>query len=373
MAAQPAAARYAAIVVDAASGTVLHAANPDTRNHPASLTKMMTLYLVFDAIETGKLKLDQRLPVSRRATGQAPSRLGLKRGQIIAVKDIINALVTKSANDAATVVAEALGGTEAKFARLMTEKAKALGMTRTTFRNASGLPNRRQLSTARDMATLALALMRDFPNHYHFFARSRFTYGGRTHKNHNKLLKTYPGTDGVKTGYIRASGFNLVASTERAGRRLVGVVFGGRSGKSRDRQMARLLDNAFDSVSNGRIARVMPQIEKRRALKKKSTNRRKPRRAKNRRNRWGIQVGAFARFAPAHLAATRAARKAPRLLRRTRVKIIATEGPKGKLYKARLFGLSKARAKRVCRILKSKKHSCEPIAPAGRKTVGAAG
>ncbi|MDJ0981468.1 MAG: serine hydrolase [Kiloniellales bacterium] len=254
--AAPAQAKYASVVIDAETGEVLHAKNSNTRNYPASLVKMMTLYMVFDALEKRKLKLNQGLRVSRRAAGMPPSKLGLRRGQTIRVKEAILALVTKSANDVAVVVAEAIGGTESQFARKMTKKARKLGMKRTTFRNASGLPNRRQLSTARDMATLARALIRDFPQYYHFFATQKFKYRGRTYRNHNKLLRTYSGADGIKTGYIRASGYNLVASSVRNGRRVIAVVFGGKTSRSRNRHTATLLDRGFKRLTM--IARNYP-------------------------------------------------------------------------------------------------------------------
>jgi D-alanyl-D-alanine carboxypeptidase len=244
-----AAARYASIIIDADTGRVLYEVNADTRNYPASLTKMMTLYMAFEALEKGKLRLNENLKVSKRASGMAPSKLGLKRGQTIKVKDIILALVTKSANDAAVVLAEALAGTETRFAKRMTAKARELGMSRTNFRNASGLPNRRQLSTARDMAILAQALINRYPKYYHYFSTTNFSYKGRRHRNHNSLLTKYDGTDGIKTGYIRASGFNLVASAVRDGRRIIGVVFGGKSSRSRDKHMAKLLDRGFTRVA----------------------------------------------------------------------------------------------------------------------------
>ncbi len=237
--------KYASLIMDADTGAVMHARHASSKRHPASLTKIMTLYMVFDAVERGALTLDQRLPVSRRAAGMPASKLGLKRGQTITVRDAILALVTKSANDAAVVVAEALGGTEIDFARDMTQRARAIGMKNTTFRNASGLYNRRQKSTARDMATLALRIRADFPGYYNLFSRQKFTYRGKTYKNHNNLLAQYKGSDGIKTGYIGAAGFNLVASVERNGRRMIGVVFGGRSAKSRDRHMIKLLDDAY--------------------------------------------------------------------------------------------------------------------------------
>ena len=244
-------AGYASFVMDAQTGQIFHARNADTRNFPASLTKIMTLFMVFEALDTGKLSLDQRLPVSRRAAGQTPSKLGLKVGQTVTVDAAIRALSVKSANDVATVVAEAIGGTEIKFAQMMTRRARALGMSRTTFKNASGLPNRGQLSTARDMAILAKEMLDRFPARYAYFSDLTFKYGTRTFSNHNKLLRTYDGMDGIKTGYIRASGYNLVASVERNGHRLVGVVFGGRTGASRDKHMIKLLDRGFDHYKGG--------------------------------------------------------------------------------------------------------------------------
>ena len=248
-AAEEAHARYASIVIDAETGEVLRSRNADIRRYPASLTKMMTLYLLFEAIDARKFGLDSKLKVSKRAAGQSPSKLGLRAGSTIRVEDAIKALIVKSANDIAVVVAEALGGTEVEFARKMTRKAKALGMSRTAFRNASGLPNRKQRSTARDMARLAQALMRDFPHRYHYFDDQRFRYKGREHRSPNRLLGRYRGMDGIKTGYIRASGFNLVASAERDGRRVIAVVFGGKTSRSRNAHMANLLDLGFTRIA----------------------------------------------------------------------------------------------------------------------------
>jgi D-alanyl-D-alanine carboxypeptidase len=251
--------RYGAIVIDAETGQVIHAENADRQAYPASLTKMMTLYLTFEALDLGKLKLHQKLPVSRRAAGMAPSKLGLRRGQSITVQDAIMALITKSANDAAVVVAEAIGGTESEFAVLMTNKARALGMNSTTFRNASGLPNKGQLTTARDMARLAQALQRHFPEYYKLFSTRSFSYKGRSYPNHNRLLRTYKGTDGVKTGYTHASGYNLVASVVRGDRRLIAVVFGGKTSRSRDKHMMKLLDRGFAEVRTARRIDPLPE------------------------------------------------------------------------------------------------------------------
>lgn len=242
-------AGYASIVIDTQSGAVLHETNADTQNYPASLVKMMTLYLTFEALTRHRLQLDQRFEVSRRAVDMAPSRLGLRVGQRIRAEEAILALVTKSANDAAVVLAEALGGSEHKFAKMMNDKARELGLTRTTFRNASGLPDRGQVSTARDMATLGRALLRDFPQYYRVFSVTDFRYGDRTYHNHNRLLESYSGADGIKTGYTRASGFNLAASVKRGEHRLIAVVFGGETAKSRDQHMVELLDRAFARIN----------------------------------------------------------------------------------------------------------------------------
>ena len=223
----------------------MYARNADKQLYPASLTKVMTLYLLFEALDAGKVTMDTRMKVSRVAAGRSPSKLGVRAGSTLKVKDAMLALVTKSANDAATVIAEHLGGTERKFAKKMTRKAHSLGMSRTNFRNASGLPHSKQKSTARDMARLAIAIRKDFPQYFHYFKTQRFSFKGKRYKNHNRLLKNYKGTDGIKTGYIRASGFNLIASVERHGTRLVGVVFGGRTGASRNKHMIHLLDKQF--------------------------------------------------------------------------------------------------------------------------------
>lgn len=219
-------AGYASIVIDAQSGSVLHETNADTQNYPASLVKMMTLYLAFEALTGNRIRLDHQLVASAHAVSMAPSRLGLGRGQRIRAKEAILAIVTKSANDAAVVLSEGLGESEFKFVQMMNEKARELGMTRTVFRNATGLPNRRQVSTARDMATLARALLRDFPGYYHYFSVTEFHYGNHTYRNHNRLIESYAGADGIKTGYTRASGFNLAASVKRGGHRLIAVVLG---------------------------------------------------------------------------------------------------------------------------------------------------
>lgn len=241
--------RYAAIVVDADSGEILHARHEDASRYPASLTKVMTLYLLFDAIESGQVSLDDIMTVSRNAAAQPPSNLRLRAGDTIRVEDAIHALVTKSANDVAVVVAEHLGGSERKFASLMTQKGRALGMTSTTFRNASGLPDTGQLTTARDLAILADALLRNHAGYYHYFSRQRFNWAGTTYENHNELIGTVAGVDGIKTGYTRASGFNLMTSAERDGRRVIAIMLGGASAKSRNEHVAELVETAFSALS----------------------------------------------------------------------------------------------------------------------------
>lgn len=253
----PARANYASIIIDAATGRVLQETNADVTRYPASLTKMMTLYLLFEAIEKGVVTLDERLPISDHAASQPPSKLGLRPGQGISVENAILALVTKSANDVAAAVAEHLGGTESRFAWAMTAKAREIGMYQTSFANASGLPDPDQITTARDMAILGLALLKDYPQYYHYFSTDRFYYGGLVHANHNRLLGLYYGLDGIKTGYTASAGFNLAASAVRDGRRFIGVVLGARSPTDRGIIMTSLLDQAFGG--GGEIIEVREQ------------------------------------------------------------------------------------------------------------------
>ena len=239
-------AGYAAIVVDASSGKVLDAVNADQRDYPASLTKMMTLYLTFRGLKSGRLKLDQKMPVSSWAANKEPTKLGLRRGQTISVQDCILGMVTKSANDAATVMAEGIGGSEQHFADMMNVQAALLGMSATHFDNASGLPDPKNTSTARDLVKLAMALYRDFPQDAHYFATQQFTFRGRVVRGHNHLMDRYPGMDGLKTGFTDASGFNLASTAVRNGHRLFGVVLGSRTAAVRDNLMAKLLNNGFE-------------------------------------------------------------------------------------------------------------------------------
>ncbi len=246
--------KYASIVVDLETGQVMHDRSADEPRHPASLTKVMTLYLVFDAIESGKLKLSERIPVSKAASRAQPSKLGLKSGTTIKVEDAIRALVTKSANDVAIVLAEKLGGTETKFVARMNAKAKELGMLNTTFRNASGLPDKKQITTARDMAKLGEAIYMDHKNRYNYFSLASFTWGKRKYMNHNELLRKVDGVDGIKTGFTNASGYNLMASAQRDGRRVIAVMLGGKTGRSRDAHVADLIEAAFMDLTGVQVA-----------------------------------------------------------------------------------------------------------------------
>ncbi len=249
--------RYSDIVVDGNTGAILHASNPDALRHPASLTKVMTLYLLFEQLEAGKLKLDSSLDVSEHAAIQSPTKLGLRNGQTIKVEDAIKGIVTRSANDAAVVVAENIGGDEESFAKLMTRKAQALGMAHTVYRNASGLPENEQVTTARDQALLGRAIQERFPRYYKFFSTRSFEFRGKSIGNHNHLLGSVDGVDGIKTGYISASGFNIVTSVHRDNRYLLAVVFGGSSAGSRDERMRGLI---HDHIAEASVQHSAPMV-----------------------------------------------------------------------------------------------------------------
>lgn len=413
------AGKYASIVIDAGSGKVLHAANPDVRSYPASLTKVMTLFLLFDELESGRMHLDTPLPVSAHAAAQAPSKLGLRPGETISVRDVILALVTKSANDAAVVAAEGIGGTETEFAQMMTRKAQALGMTRTVYRNASGLPNPGQMSTVRDQAILARALINRHAGPYHYFSTRQFVWKGQTISTHNRLMLRYPGADGIKTGYIQASGFNLISSAKRDDQRIIGVVFGGASGASRDNHMKELLDKGFSRIRSGetveiaaapsaddrsdiddlvaaahaagaagavKAAAVKPAKAHSQAKAKavKTAHAKvtktahfkvaaaKPVHGKARKGRedigdsdpdsWTIQVGAFKEYRPAQQAAAQAARTLGRLAGKGSIDIDKLKGSKP-IYRARLAGLNESQARAACKRLGKSGQSCKLIGP----------
>ncbi len=374
------AAKYASIVLDADSGKVLYARNADARIYPASLTKMMTLYLLFERLERGRTSLKSPMTVSRRAAGQPPSKLGLRAGETISVEDAIKILVIKSANDVATVVGEYLGGTESDFARLMTAKARALGMSRTTFRNASGLPNKAQMTTARDMATLSLALRRDFPRYYKYFALTQTTFKGRTIRTHNRVLLNYDGADGLKTGYIRASGFNLATSAHRDGMSLVGVVIGGKTSRWRDRHMMSLLDKGFEQA---RMLVNLPRPARKPSSMLASLDPDAtvipvppPTPAQGDTDSdgdalplaWGVQVGAFSAFTVAREQAVLAAESLRSRFGDSRASVTPVKGADGVLvYRARVLGLeTEPDARAACQSLRAGAKGCVVVPPDGR-------
>lgn len=257
-------AKRAAIIIDFDTKEVLFHVNANTLNYPASLTKIMTIYIIFDYIDNDKLTWKTKFKVSKNASSQPRSKLYVEEGTYISVKDAVRALIIKSANDVATVVAENISGTERNFAKLMTKYAKKLGMENTKFKNASGLPNRAQLTTARDIAILSHALINNFPEKYKMFKEKKFNWKGKTYKTHNKLMIDYPGADGIKTGYIRSSGFQLAFSAIRENKRLIGIYFGGDTGNQRNRTLAFLMNKEFNelNINEDKITKKIQNQEK---------------------------------------------------------------------------------------------------------------
>jgi len=402
---------FEAIVLDAATGRVLRAANPDVTTHPASLTKMMTLYLTFEALNQGRLTLNMMLPVSAEASSRAPTKLGLEPGETVSVHDLMLGLVTRSANDAASVLAEALGGgSEAAFVQQMNQKARQLGMTHTYYRNPSGLPDPEQITTARDMARIAMALYHDFPREYRYFATREFVFRGDVIKTHNHLLEWYQGADGIKTGYIHASGFNLAASAVRNGQRLIGIIMGGSSARSRDDTMANLLDQGFADLGTPAAAapaiaaapqrapdptpapaaaptpvpaRAIAQLqpgqgdaelprEKPGALTVAKAvlrhlspvSRAEASTATQDRfgDSWGIQLGAFRSEAAAEHAARHAA-SLPAAHGKQQQIVPPMTGEKAPLYRARLFPFTSKAAQSACTELRKKRLECTVVRP----------
>ena len=354
--------RYAALVVDVNSGRALFERHADARRHPASLTKMMTLYMVFEALERGRLSPKQALPVSARAAGQPPTKLGLKKGETITVEHAILALVTRSANDVATVVAEALGGTEWQFAQLMTRRAHDLGMRDTQFRNASGLHNREQVTTAWDMYRLARALQIHYPSYYRYFSTQRFQYRTASYRNHNKLLLDYQGTDGIKTGYIRASGFNLAASVRRGNHHLIGIVFGGRSSRTRNDHMKTILDQSFARLREEPAApQVMMASFSRPRVTAPVGGQQLGQGSRDRPGGWTVQVGAFRERGTAERQLQQAALSLPGLLGRGKALVETLERDTGRLYRARFQGFDEAEARTACAQLMQFRIDCVPV------------
>jgi len=392
------------IVIDAETGRVLSEMNADAITYPASLTKMMTLYLTFEALNAGRLRLDQYLPVSTEAASKSPTKLHLVPGDSVQVHDLILGIVTKSANDAAAVLAEGLAGSEPAFADRMTAKARQLGMTSTVYRNASGLPDPEQRTTARDVAQLALALYHDFPREYRYFATREFFFRGRVILTHNHLLDWYEGADGIKTGYIGASGFNLAASAVRNGHRLIGVVMGGASAGSRDREMAALLDQGFSEVGAGATlvaGREVPSpsaapvvaetdqpepVRPREKIGQLAKAARKiaahlspvakaeaapiahQLRTPAETDRWSIQLGAF-RDGTAAEQAARSAATVPGARGKPVQIVQPSKGGKEHVYRARLLNFSPQEAQGACAVLHKKKIECSVVPPPVRVAI----
>ena len=371
---------YAELLIDPATGVVLHAQNPDLPTQPASLTKMMTLFLAFDSLDKGELALDQFIPVSRRAQNMSPSKLGLVAGTSIRVEDAILGLVTRSANDAAVVLAEAIGGTEEGFAEMMTMKARMIGMRNTTFLNASGLPNVRQKTTARDIATLSQALIKTHSRHYPYFSRSSFSYNGAVVHSHNRLMNRYDGMDGIKTGFVNASGFNLAAMAVRDGRRLIAVVLGGSSSRERDNRVAALLDHGFGvkplgrSVSTVAVAAVVPTVratikadapraEKAVAQSPKPTAKAAAKPAPAAKpGSWAIQVGSYKSHKAGQTGLATTEKVIPAHVKGAQGTVLKSRTG---VFQARFTGMTKAAAEQACSRLESKGQDCMVVAPRG--------
>lgn len=378
-------AKYASFIINENTKRIYHNTNADTRNYPASLTKIMTLYMVFDALKNKKISMNTKFKISKRAARQPPSKLNLSAGSNITVKNAILALITKSANDVATVVAENLGKSERNFAKLMTKKARKLGMTRTTFKNASGLPNRGQLSTARDMAVLGIAIRKNHPNFFKLFKTKSFVYKGIKYTNHNNLLSNYSGTDGIKTGYTNASGFNLVASVERNGQRIIGVVFGGKKARSRDKHMINLLNKYFKTSPSKPLVRIAKPSEIPKArpkiiiAEKNVRNFKIPARtnktlySENIQDNWFVQIGAFKNRLNAHKAARNARNIVPEQLGNLPAslsKITKTNNENNNLeylWRVRFIELAENQARSVCAELWTSGLSCIPL-PSNNKS-----
>jgi D-alanyl-D-alanine carboxypeptidase len=341
--AQIGSARYSSIVVDATSGDVLEEVNADQPRHPASLTKMMTLYLTFEALRDRRIGLDQSVPVSPHAAAMEPSKLGLLPGTRLTVEEAILGLVTKSANDAAAALSELLGGSEDRFGQMMTLRARALGMGHSTFTNASGLPDPDQWTTARDLAILSRRLINDFPGYYRYFSTPSFAWHRQIIFNHDNMLRTYPGADGLKTGYTEASGHNLVTSAVRGGVRLVGVVLGASSNPERDVHMASLLDHGFEQLDVP-VARKSIQMASRMTLISTAHATEAPRALRGHAANWSVQVGTFSTEAAARSAATAARREAE--AGEARVEPVRLRGRT--IWRAQVIGLTVSDARDAC-------------------------
>jgi len=336
-------AKRAAIVIDYDTKKVLFEKNADTLNYPASLTKMMTLYIVFDYIKKNKLSWNSKMKVSKWAAAQQPSKLYLEEGSTITTRDAVMALIVKSANDVATVVAEHISNSEENFASLMTKYARNIGMRKTTFKNASGLPNKRQMTTARDISILSYSLIKNFPEEYKLFKTEKFIWKGKTYRTHNKLMKSYPGADGIKTGYIRASGYQLAFSAVRDGKRLIGVYFGGDSSKHRNKTMAFYMNKEFSELN------ILP---------KKTTKTNNQNKQNKIEGDYQVVVGTFKykKNAEKHLKLIR--NKYPKTTSNKKAVVVLIKSQGKQLYESRFKYFTKNDANIACKRLKKYKRDC---------------
>ena len=357
--------RYSSIVMEAATGNVLLSVNADEPRYPASLTKMMTLYMAFEALRDRRLTLDQLVPVSAHASSMSPSKLGLMPGTRITVEQAILGLVTKSANDAASALGELLGGDEERFGQMMTLRARALGMGHTVFRNASGLPNPEQMTTARDLAVLARHLVQDFPSDYRYFSIPSFNFHGRVIPNHDHLLQSYPGADGIKTGYIEASGFNLVTSAVRGDVRLIGVVIGAARPGERDVHMAALLDRGFEQMNvpvasrRDMASNRLGLVGSAQAAALEPTPVHVATRAHLLAARWAVQFGSFSSESSARSVAAYARHAVDG--GDIRVETLVSHGHT--TYRASLIGLSQPDVRAACAAAQRRHVACVPVRP----------
>lgn len=359
-------AAVSSIIIDAESGEILSASAADQLRFPASLTKVMTLYITFDALEKGLISMNDKLPVSRTAANRSPSKLGLKVGEKITVRDAISALIIKSANDCATVLAEGLGYSEQNFAKTMTEVAKELGMKNTTFKNASGLPNSQQKTTARDMAILGAAIYHHFPQYYDLFSQKKFTYDGRTYYTHNHLLKSFAGADGMKTGYTSAAGYNIMTSAQRDGRRVIAVTMGHPNVKARDAKVASLMSTGLEKLA---LSDPQKSEKTEKTVKIASSKKTKETIVKqiasveiSEQSQWAIQVGAFSNYAKARNYANNIKKEINHRYQDKEVYIQPLQKGAAVIYRSQIKGFEKKEADNACNRLKKSNKSCIVVA-----------
>lgn len=377
-------ASTSSIMVDAADGKVIYENNADELRYPASLTKLMTLYITFNALENKRLKLTDKLKVSKTAAGRSPSKLGVKAGSTISVKDAIMAVIVKSANDCATVLAEHFSPSEAEFAKLMTQTAKKLGMKHTVFKNASGLPNSQQKTTARDMSILAMAVYHHFPQYYKWFSAQSFTYKGQTITGHNHILKTFAGADGMKTGYTAASGFNIVTSAKRNNKRVIAVTMGHKFVNERDKRVSLMMDKGLThmnknkkvdvavltkEINSGCFGNNKALIAKNSAAKPQIVSKPKAvyqtnQYAKAANGSYAVQVGSFSSYQRAKNYALQVKNKIAQkfAVHDILVEKIATNN--NTLYRSKVVGLDKSSAQKICQNMKQNKQACIVVANA---------